>query len=201
MPIITDYASLVTELDGVAGWLHRGSLTARIPVFIQLCESDMQVRCKLVEFEASLAINVVAGIGVLPTDLVAMRSVYWSGNLSKPLRYVTPDMYDALRNSSATPDYYTITGLSIKVAPLATGSVVATYNARFTALDSTHTNSLITNFPDVYLYGVLYQAALYSEDDAKAQKYGTLFNAVIGRIKTNNQDRKYAGATLQVRAR
>lgn len=203
MPRITDYTTLISQIDGAAGWLHRTDLTDRLPEFVQLAETDMQVRCKLVEFEASATVAVVAGVGTLPTDLVAMRSIYWDGDLKRPLRYITPDRFDSKRNeSSNSPNDYTITGLELRISGSASGNAVLTYSARFTPLsDADPINSLITNYPDVYLYGTLYQAALYREDDAAVQKYGALFTNAVTRINKDTRDRKYAGATLQVRPR
>lgn len=202
MPI-TNYATLVTALDGTTGWSHRGDITARIPEFIALAEADMQVRCKLVDFEATGTVAVVAGVGALPADFNGMRSVYWDGDVKTPLRYVVPDRFDSYRNDTGdTPNYYTISGASLLVNQAASGNAKLTYQAKFTAISgAVATNALITNFPDVYLHGTLAQIALWAEDDVKAQRELSLMDAVVNRIRTNNADRKYAGGTLQVRPR
>lgn len=202
MPKIIDYSTLVTELDGKTGYLHRSDVTARIPTWIGLAESDMQVRCKLLEFEVTAPVVVTAGAGSLPSDLVAMRSIYWDGNPKQPLAYVAPDRFDLLRNASGDPRYYTLVGTQLRVAPSASGNAYLTYNARFTGISSTMgTNSIINNFPDAYLFGTLYQAALWEENDEKAAKNKGLFDQAVARIQTNNTDRKWAGSSLQVRPR
>jgi hypothetical protein len=199
---ITSYSTLVSEIDGASGWLHR-TLTDRIPQFVQMCEADMQTRCKLVEFEASATVTITAGVGTLPTDLVAMRSVYWDGSPDYPLEYLTPAQFDAMRGSDTGDGYYyTISGSTIRTTPMGSGSVVLTYNARFTPISaSNQTNSIITNYPDAYLFGTMAQAGLYLVDDAMAQKWGALFTNALARINSDNEQRKYAGATLAVRAR
>ena len=58
--MITDYATLQTE---IAAFAYRDDLTAKIPTFIQLCEADMQVRCKLVDLESNASIVLTAGVG------------------------------------------------------------------------------------------------------------------------------------------
>lgn len=198
---ITSYTTLLAAVNSDYGWLHRDDLDDRMPEFVQLTESALQVRCKILDFETSATVTVTSGTGTLPTDWVGARSLYWSGDLAKPLTYITPDRFDALRNDNATPSFYTITGTSLKVAPSASGDLVATYLARFTPISaSNETNVLITRFPDVYLWGVMTHASLYLQDDAAYQKYGQLFSGAIDRINTDNQERKYAGP-LQVRAR
>lgn len=197
---ISTYNTLVTALDGQAGWMHRSDLTSRIPEFIALAESVMQVRCKLLEFEASATVAVTAGVGTLPTDLVAIRSIYYDSDPPTPLRYITPDQFDALRDNLGTPGYYTISGLTIRTIPADTGDIVLTYNARFTPITSgNQTNSIITNHPLAYLYGTLEQAALYAKDDKGAAKWAANLDNVIGGIKMDNEQRKYG--TLQVKAR
>lgn len=186
----------------VADLANRTDLTTQIVDCITLAEAEMQIDCKLLEFETTATVTITAGTGALPTGYVAMRSVYWDGNPDRALTYITPDLYDALRaNDSGDGYYYTITGSSIKTTPMGDGSIVCTYSARFTALSgTTATNAILTNFPNAYLYGALKHLAIVTEDDAKLQKFGLLFNAEKERINQNNKDRKYGGP-LQVRAR
>jgi hypothetical protein len=198
---ITTNAELIAA---VASWDHRtgnAAYEALIPDFIALCEADLQARCKLLEFETSSTVTITAGVGTLPTGFVAMRSVYWDGDPDRPLSYLTPEQFDALRGSdSGDGHYYTISGSTIRTTPMGAGSVVTTHSARLTALAS-GVNAILTNFPDAYLYGSLYQAALWRVDDPAGQKWLALFNKAVDRINDNNEQRKYAGAPLQVRAR
>jgi hypothetical protein len=188
--------------DAVASELHRDDLTDEIQRSIALAESEMQIDCKLVEFESDATITVTSGSGPLPTGFLGMRSAYWNGDTSKALRYIPPPEFDSLRNvTGGTPAYYTVSGSTLRVNEGGTGSVVGMVNTRFTALsDSNTTNALLTNHPDAYLYGTLKHAAVHTRDTELMQTAGLLFNAAKERIKTNNKDRKYAGP-LQVRAR
>ena len=174
-------------------------MASRLPEFIQLCESDMQVRCKLVDFEGSATITVTAGIGSLPAGFSGMRSIYWEGDTTRPLKYMTPDQFDKLSNYAWQGVWYTITGTSIKVAPMTDGTAVMTYKARFSPLSVTNaTNVILDLYPDAYLHGALLQLAVFTRDEKLTQKEAGLFEACIERIKTDNNQRKYAGATLQV---
>lgn len=198
MPFST-FAELKTV---IADRLHDDGLDDEIEDAISLCEAEMQRDLKLVEFEATGSITVTSGSGDLPADFVGMRAVYWDGNTSKALEYVAPAKFDSLRNiSGGQPAFYTISGSTIRVNQGADGTAVATYLAKFTALsDSNTSNSLLASHPDSYLYGTLKHMAVHTRDTELLQLAGTMFNAAKGGIKTNNQDRKYAGP-LQVRAR
>lgn len=191
------YANLQTEIADAS---YRTDLTAKIPSFISLCESDMQVRCKLVQFEGSATLSVVAGVATLPTDFKGHRAAYLDGDQARPLKYVTPDRFDLLANDSGLGTWFTITGSSFKMAPQSDASVVLTYYAAFTPLsDSATSNSILLTYPDAYYHGSLMQLGLYIKDDAMVSTRKALYEEVIARIKKDNQDRKYPGP-LQVRA-
>lgn len=192
------YANLQTEIEDAS---YRTDLTAKIPSFISLCEADMQVRCKLVEFEGSATLSVVAGVAALPVDFKGHRAAFVDGDQSRPLQYVTPDRFDLLTSQSGPGSWFTITGSSFKMAPQSDSSVVLTYYAKFTPLSNVATsNSILLNYPDAYYNGSLMQLGLYIKDDAMVATRKGLFDEAIGRIKKDNQDRKYPGP-LTVRAR
>ena len=191
------YANLQTE---IADACNRTDLTAKIPSFISLCESDMQVRCKLVEFESSVTLSVVAGSASLPADFKGHRGAYVDGDQSRPLRYLPPDRFELRANDSGVGTWFTITGSTFKMAPQGDADVVLTYYAKFTPLSSIATsNSILLNYPDAYYHGSLMQLGLYISDDAMVATRKALFDEAVSRIKKDNQDRKYPGP-LQVRA-
>lgn len=196
---ISNYSDLQTA---VGNWANRTDLASRIPEFIALCEADMQVRCKLVDFEGSATVAVSGGSGSLPADFAAARSVYWDGDLDRPLAYLPPAQYDRLRNESgALPNFYTVTGSYLKVDQNATGNAVMTYKARFTALsDNNTTNTLLTRFPDAYLYGSMIHLCAYTKDAEGMMGASSQYEGAIRRIIQDDASRRFAGP-LMVRAR
>lgn len=192
-----------TELKAaIADLANRTDLTNQIIDAITLAEAEMQVDCKLIEFETDSSITITAGVGNLPTGFLGMRAAYWNGNPKQALTYTTPDRFNALRNSTGDPpSWYTISGSTIRVNEGATGTLIAMCNIKFTALSGSNaSNAILASFPNAYLYGALKHVAVVTDDDTKLQKFGLLFNAEKERIKKNNSDRRYAGP-LQVRAR
>jgi len=192
---ITNLAELTTA---IVSWDHRegdDDFAAEISNFIALTESVFQIRLKLLQFESTATITVTDGVGSLPADYVGMRSIYWNGDYTQELRYITPAEFDARRNADYGEQYfYTISGSTIRFLGVADGEATATYNAKFAPLTALlPTNAILTNYPDAYLWGGLMHGAMWSQDEAMEKKWGNLFGGVIDRINQDNQDRKYAG--------
>ena len=78
---ISTYAELKAA---VIDWSYRTDLNDRIDNFIDLCEADMQVRCKLIEFEAVASVTMTAGVGSLPSGFTGMRAAYWRATWTSP---------------------------------------------------------------------------------------------------------------------
>lgn len=195
----TTYADLKTE---IAAFYHRNDLTTYLDTFIDLCEAEMQRKIKLLEFETTGTVTVTAGSGSLPTGFIGARTLSWDGSPDLVLTYVTPDRLETInaRNPSYV-SFYTITGSTIKFADATDGTLNLTYLAKFTPLSGSATsNAILLSHPAAYLYGSLIHAAIYCKDTEGAMGYKTLFEAELDEINKDNQDRKYGGAALQVRA-
>lgn len=192
------YSELKTE---IADFIERNDLTSVIDTFIDLCESEMQRKLKILDFETTATVTMTDGSGTLPTGFAGSRSVYWSSNPNRMLRYVPPHELDRLNASDPSyVNYYTITGSTIKTADDQSGDLVMTYMAHFTPLSgSATTNALLTNHPAVYLYGSLVHAAVYCKDFEGAIAYRKLFDNEVEQINRDSADRKYHGP-LVVRA-
>jgi hypothetical protein len=189
---ITTWAELQTEVGDL---LNYGDSAAKLQQYIALCEADLQVKVKLLEFEATNTVTITDGSGTLPTGFLGARSVYWDDDTDHPLTYITPAEFDRMRlNDSGDGHFYTISGSTIRTTPMGSGSVVITHMAKFTPLSGSATsNALLASFPNAYLYGSAMHGAILHQDDAATQKFGLLFNGICERINQNNEDRKYAG--------
>jgi hypothetical protein len=184
---ITTYAELKST---IADFANRNDMTSPIETFIDQAESEMQVRVKEIEFETRSTVTVTAGVATLPTGWLSARSVIWNGDKLEMVNASSPSFVN----------YYTIVGAQLRFADDGDGSVIATYNAKFTPLsDSNTSNSILAEFPSAYLYGALKHAAVYLKDFEAARNYEALFDQQMALVIANNAERKYAGAALQVR--
>lgn len=188
--------------SAIQDWAHRTDILPRIDDFIDLCEAELQVKCKTVDFENTATLSVVAGSATLPADFAGARAVYWDGTSDRPLTYRTPAAFSLVQNNDGgTPVWFTVIGTTIKVAPVGDGDLVLNYKARFTPLSSSATsNAILANYPDAYLQGCLTQVAIFTEDMDGLAAHKPLFLDAIGRIIEDDLHRKYPGP-LEVKAR
>lgn len=188
----TSYSTLKSE---IVSFYNRTDLSGVVDTFIDLCESEMQVECKNIDFESSATVTVTAGVATLPTDWLGARTAQWLGSPPKTLVYRPPtgiDTANALELSGTF--YYTVIGSSLRFAEDGDGSVLLRYHAKFTPLDDTNTsNYILANFPAAYLMGGLKYAAVYMKDVQGVAGYDALFQEQIKLIKKNNAQRKYPG--------
>lgn len=195
---ISSYSDLQTEVIRNS---NRSDLSNDVPTFIQLCESEMQRRLKLVDFDSTATVTVTAGVGSLPSDFAGFRAAVWDGDTQRTLTYITPDRFNALPNRVTVPTFYTVVGSQLKVMSEDDGTVTLTYQARFTPLSSTNaTNAIITTYPDAYYFGTLWQLYHFLRNWETAGQHKARYEEVVNQIIRDHKERKYPGP-LEVRPR
>ena len=194
---ISNYTELQTA---VANWLDRDDLTATIPEFISLTEARFNriLRIRAMETEADQATVAGTRSYSLPTDYRQMRTVHLTTNPITAMSYITPEIMDRIwaGSSQGKPVSYTIKGNNIYVGP----SPDAVYTIRFLyykkvpALSSlAPTNSILTDAPDVYLYGCLLEAEPFLQNDARVQLWATAFQQAITDIQEQDEKDRHSG--------
>lgn len=175
---ITDYASLKTE---VATYLHRDDLTATIPTFIANCEHRIARALRVSQLLTTSNVTVSAGAstGTLPTGFLEMANVKISTGAE--LQYVPPDRIDKAVNDT-TPWVYTLLGSTVVVGGTWTagGTLACTYWKKETALsDGNSTNWYVTNAPDALLFGALWEAAPFLNNDSRVPIWQDFFRSAV----------------------
>ncbi len=194
---LTTYAELKVS---VINWSHRNDLDLLIDDFIALAEAEMYKgkahEClQLRDMETTSTASLTAIELALPDNFQSMRSLRITGDTITDLQYKPPqDLY--VKTGTGRPCYYTITSqLEFDVAPDETYTVEMVYIKKPDALTSTNTtNSVLTNHPDIYLYGALWALFVHAVDDMQAQKYMQLFINAIDGANHENEEGKYAVA-------
>ena len=199
---ISNYTELQTA---VANWLDRDDLTARIPEFIALAEARFNRVLRLRSMEAKYTANTVASQRnlALPTGYIQMRNFQVNTSPLTTLSYVTPEIYDRLWGGSTggTPKFYTILANEVSFGPIP-GSVMEVEMLFYKKFDnlsgSVATNWLITNAPDIYLYGSMLEAEPFIMNDERVPLWATaLERAVTDMQEQDNKDR-HSGSALRV---
>ena len=200
---ISTFAELKTA---TANWLDRSDLTDRIPEFIALAEARFNRILRIRDMETvSTAISTAAGTREysLPTGFVQMKEFHLTTDPLTPLAYITPEMMTRIWAGSGRgkPEVFTIIADNVRLGPNpdAVYTTSMLYYKTFTALsDSATTNDMLTNNPDVYLYGTLLEAEPFIMNDARVQLWATAFKQAIDDIQNQDNKDRHSGSELRV---
>jgi len=118
------------------------------------------------------------------------------------LEYLTPERMDTLWAGTNTgkPKVYTTIGSEVRLAPTpdAVYTMEMVYYKKWDALtDASPTNTLLTNNPDVLLYGALIELNSYVENDKGVMKWTSLFNEAITAMQTEDDRDRASGSALR----
>ena len=200
---IGTFAELKTA---AANWLDRSDLTDRIPEFIALAEARFNRILRIRDMETvSTAISTTAGTREysLPTGFVQMKEFHLTTDPITPLAYITPEMMSRLQAGStkAKPKVFTIIADNVRLGPSpdAVYTTSMLYYKTFTALSGSNTTSeMLTNNPDVYLYGTLLEAEPFIMNDARVQLWATAFRQAVEDIQNQDNKDRHSGSELRV---
>ena len=200
---IGTFAELKTA---AANWLDRSDLTDRIPEFIVLAEARFNRILRIRDMETvSTAISTTAGTREysLPTGFVQMKEFHLTTDPITPLAYITPEMMSRLQAGStkAKPKVFTIIADNVRLGPNpdAVYTTSMLYYKTFTALSGSNTTSeMLTNNPDVYLYGTLLEAEPFIMNDARVQLWATAFRQAVEDIQNQDNKDRHSGSELRV---
>jgi len=189
----------------VANWLDRNDLTDRIPEFIALAEARMNRVLRLRMMESKYTASTVASQRnyALPTGYIQMRNFQINTSPVTPLQYVSPEIYDRLWGGSTggTPQFYTIITNEIQLDPVP-GSVLTLemlFYKKITALSGTNTTEqMLTDNPDIYLYGALLEAEPFIMNDERVGLWAKGFQQAVADLQEQDNKDRHSGSALRV---
>lgn len=175
---IGTYAELKTA---IATWTVRSDLSSRMADIVVLTEADIRkdVRCQAMETYTT---------GTLSGETLAFPTGFvWAKRLKVGryiYEYVTPAEYSDLDEIGSTRAAFTIIGQNIYILNgAADDDYSLIYFKAFTALSAADdTNWLLTNHPDVYLYGGCAKVALVTKDDKALARFSALYQGAVARV-------------------
>jgi len=199
---ISNYTELKTA---VANWLDRDDLTDRIPEFIALAEARFNRVLRLRSMEVKYTANTVAGQRnlALPPSYIQMRNFQVNSSPLTTLSYVTPEIYDRVwgGSTSGTPKFYTILANEVSFGPIPASvmEVEMLFYKKFDNLSvSTTTNWLITNAPDIYLYGSMLEAEPFIMNDERVPLWAQALQQGISDLQEQDNKDRHSGSALRV---
>lgn len=182
---ITNYATLQTA---IANWLHRTDLTAVIPDFIRLAESRINrvFSSRGTELEAVLAATQGSEFVTLPTDF-GTPIVLWLESFV-PRQELTLKLSSELEYAPirAYPTNYAVKSNQVQFDRIAdTDYPLRLRYVQNIDLATTDTNYILENYPDIYLFGALVEAAVYIRDMEQMQIWQQKLDMTMNEAQSN----------------
>lgn len=201
MPL-TNYSELK---DSVSDWLNRDDLAAVVPDFIALAEADIGRSLRHWRQEKRVSASADEAYEILPDDWLEMIELrHQGGDLLRQLGSVDMARFKADAGGPGKPVYYRLSAGQIEFFPEPDTSypLEMSYYARIPALsDSVPTNWLLSEYPDVLLYGALMQAAPYLHDDQRLAVWAGLFKTAMDKLTGEGEAARFSGPLrMKVRA-
>lgn len=129
----------------------------------------------------------------LPTDFLDIKSLRIT-SITPPriLRPLTTGSFDIIKDGArtgASPTHYEIVGGELRLNPIASsGTLEMIYYEKIPPLVSNDPNWLLTLSPNIYLYGVLLEAAIFTKEQTDIGLYGPLFSGLVQGLNDSGRD-------------
>ena len=195
---IANYSDLKTQ---IIDFSHRNDIASKVDNFIILAEEAMYanpnfpLQLRQMEARAEATMNATRFLA-LPDGFITMRRLKLNiGSESCDVRYVAPDQM-RIHGASGQPRYFTVTSqLEFDRVPDSTYTVDMQYSAIPTAISASNTtNVVLTNHPSAYLYGALWAAFGWANDDQQEAKYLAKFLGIVEGINKKYKQGRYGPA-------
>jgi len=188
-----------TDLQGaVTNWLSHSNFSSRYGEFATLFEAALNRKLRTHDMERSAVAFILSGTdniyGGLSADYLENRSIYLQTSPKKTV--LKPASIDIIRSQydySGIPKFFAILEDDIVIGPYANGDYVAIleYYAKIPSIETNNTNWLLTKYPDVYLYGMLMQCAIYDHDPENEARYEARVNKIFDDIMIDDRKAKW----------
>lgn len=202
---IETYSELKTS---VADFLNRDDLTSVIPTFISLAEAQINRDVRHWQMENRASATIDSQYLTRPGDWVETIRLHLTSNGTRSLDLLSAqamaDKRQGAENATGIPRYYRHSENQFELYPSPDGSYGAEllYYQKIPALsDSNTSNWLLSDYPDVYLYGALTHSSPYLAEDARIAVWAQLYSAAVARVNQTSEDSVYSGSGLTMKIR
>tara|TARA_R110000822_G_scaffold17144_3_gene57859 strand:- start:1837 stop:2466 length:630 start_codon:yes stop_codon:yes gene_type:complete len=203
---LTTYALLKTT---IANYLNRTDLTSYLGDFITLTESRMNRELRVREMvNTDTTTTTVAGTQSysLPSGFLEASAVIYQSNPYRTLRFMANgDFYRQynVTQTSGLPTFFTIVGENILlgVAPDSAQTLQIDFYKTITALsESNTTNTILTNYPELYLYGALAESSPFLMQDERLDTWARLYKEALKNANLSSEKGSITSSPMQMSA-
>jgi len=193
----------------IADFLNRDDLTSVIPDFVTLAETQINRDIRHWRMETRSSGQQSAGdeYAQIPADwLETIRFHVTSAGTSR-LKLISrsdmADMRQANNDTTGIPEFYCMAAGQFEFYPTPSSDtdIELLYYAKVPDLETNSTNWLLTEAPDVYLYGSLLHTAPYLQDDARIATWSQLYSAAVMRVNDAAEKARYSGSGIKMKLR
>lgn len=192
----------------IADWLNRDDLTAVIPDFIKLAETQLNREIRHYKMHNKATANIETQYSATPTDWLQSVRFHLNDTSKTLLKQTSAEEIAKLRDdaddSKGRPQYYAHVGDLIEVFPTPDQNYEGEllYYQKLETLSNTNTsNWLLQMSPDAYLYGSLLQASPYLQADERMAVWGATYQGIINSINGESDNTRHSASNLQLRIR
>jgi hypothetical protein len=172
--------------------------------FIQMAEAEMYsnettpIRFRSMESRQTALLVADDRFLQLPDFFLEMRRLKLNLSGSSPdIKYRAPDQL-CLNGTSGRPRFYSVTSqLEFDRVPDSAYTIEMQFYIKLTPLSSSNaTNAILTDHPNVYLFGALWALWLQAQEEEKAEFYYGKFIGAIRGVNTGDKKGKYGSAPV-----
>ena len=204
---ITNYTNLQTS---IADFLNRDDLTSVIPTFIQLAEAQIQRDIRHWKMEARSSGQQSAGDQYMqiPADWLETIRLHVTDQGTSAITMTSRAAMADIRAknedvSTKTTYYYCHADGQFELYPTPADdmNVELLYYQKIPDLATNSTNWLLTDAPDVYLYGALLHSAPYLAEDARVAVWAQMYSAAVQNVNSASEQARYSGSGMTLKVR
>lgn len=202
----TTYANLQTEIAEYAQRNNSTTFVAKIPTFITLAEADIfrKLHSYKTESVENLTITADTATVALPARCREIKAVKLTGTYAReikvaPLAALTQKY--AGSTGGGTPCEYALQGSNIVLfpTPTASGTLAVTCIIAPEALSNSNTsNTILSNYPDLYFYGALVHAFRYMRNQERMVESQQAFELALREANKESRKLKSSGTNAGI---
>ena len=195
---IVDLGSLKAA---IASRVDRTDVTVAIEDAVDFATMRLSRDMRTFDQEARVALtNITTEYTTLPNDFGGARMVKINDEL---VEYFTPEAFQSYKEWKTNPGrpIYTIADNQIRVHPVPGGETIEIlYHQRVVELtNTTDTNWVLTNHPDLYLCASMVEVLLHMKDEQRAAVWNERATSMIKEAIIYSRRRRYTGGQLVAR--
>lgn len=206
---ITSYTDLRTKVLTLIDGDNVGSQSiaqSTLDLLIGLGEQRVYRELRASTMLADLSATVTSNAAALPSDLIELKEVYFSGE--RPLEVIRLDELRALEAGASstgnTTRYCAQDGDTLRFWPLASGTVLGRYYKRPTDLASETTwanATTLARYPELFLFAACAESAPFLGEDERIPMWEGLYKGWLQSAERTEAARVWSGSPLRVRPR